>query len=209
MTQSNTRYADNNGAAMTDATRTRAIVDKNSLPIGFPTHRLPAAFWEELGRVVGTFGALEEVLGKAIFALTGTRQYAESEAPQALAAWERTLQHALTDTLRPLIDSFEKAVRGHPDATIQNVDDLLVALRKATPLRNALCHGSWQVPDADGRSQPLFVDRHLAVFDTAVDVPFLQQTQRHVAELVVEVINVVTHMGIQFPGSDGPGKSVW
>jgi hypothetical protein len=43
-----------------------------------------------------------------------------------------------------------------------------------------------------------------------VDVPFLQQTQRHVAELVAEVISVVvTHMGIQFPGSDGPDKPVW
>lgn len=195
---------------MTDATRIRAIVDKDTLPCGFPTHRLPATFWEQLGRVVGTFGALEEVLGKAIFALTGTRRHEESEAPQALAVWEKTLHHALTDTLRPLIASFGKTVRDHPDATIANLDDLLAALREASELRNVLCHGSWQAPDDHGRSKPLFVDRHhLAVFDTAVDVPFLQQTQRHVAELVTEVISVVTHMGIQFPGSDGPGKPVW
>lgn len=194
---------------MTDAKRSRAIVDKDSLPDGFPTHLLPAAFWEQVGRVVGTFGALEEVLGKAIFALTGTRLYEESEAQHALAAWEKTLQHALKDTLRPLIDSFEKAVWEHPESTIVNLDDLLAALREASRLRNVICHGSWQGPDGLGRSKPLFVDTRLAVFDTAVDVRFLQQTQRHVAELVAEVISVITHMGIRFPGSDGPGKPDW
>lgn len=193
---------------MTD-TRSRAVVDKGKLPDGFPTHLLPAGFWEQLGRAVGTFGALEEVLGKAVFALTGTRRCEESEAPQALATWEKTLQQSLTDTLRPLIDSFERAVRGHPDATIENLDDLLAALREASRLRNVLCHGSWRAPDEHGRSRPHFVETRLGVFDTAVDVPFLQQTQRHVAELVAEVITVVTHMGIRFPGSDGSGKPVW
>lgn len=193
---------------MTDAKRSRAIVDKGGLPDGFPTHLLPAAFWEQLGRVVGTFGVLEEVLGKAIFALTGSRRYEESEVQQAFAAWTKTLEHALKDTLKPLIDLFAKAVREHPEATIENLDDLLAALREASRLRNVLCHGSWQPPDELGRSKPLFVDTHLSVFDTAVDIPFLQQTQRHVAELVAEVISVVTHMGIQFPGSDGPGEPV-
>lgn len=159
--------------------------------------------------MVGTFGMLEEVLGKAIFALTGTRRVDESEAAAAVDAWSRVLEHALKDTLGSLVDTFGRAVREHPEATLQNLDDLLDALRKASRLRNALCHGSWQPPDDRGRSTPLFVDKHLNVFDSAVDVAFLQQTQRHAAELVCEVISTITHMGYQFPGSGGPGTPVW
>jgi hypothetical protein len=194
---------------MTDINMGRAVIDKDRLPEAFPTHHLSAAFWEQLGRVVGTFAALEEVLGKAVFALTGTRLVEESEAEQALSAWQSTLEHALKDTLIPLVDSFGRAAREHPDATIENLDDLLDALRAASKLRNVLCHGSWQSPDELGRSKPLFVDKQLRAFDTAVDVPFLEQTQEHVAELLCEVIGVVTHMGLQFPGTDGPGKPVW
>ncbi|MGK2935245.1 MAG: hypothetical protein ACSLFE_08420 [Gemmatimonadaceae bacterium] len=185
------------------------MIDKTRLPYAFPTQLLAASFWEQLGRVVGTFGALEEVLGKAIFALTGTRRIEEAETPQALEVWGKTLEGALTDPLGLLIESFGKAVREHPDATLEDVDDLLAALRAASKLRNALCHGSWQSPDEHGGSKPLFVDKKLNVFDTAVDVPFLKETQRHAADLMCEVISTVTHMGIQFPGSDGPGKPVW
>lgn len=187
----------------------RTLIDKSRLPAAFPTHCLPARFWEELGRVVGTYGLLEEVLGKAIFALTGTRRIEESEAAAALETWKLTLSHALSDPLGPLIDSFGKAVREHPEATLENLDDLLGELRQASKMRNALCHGSWQVPDASGSSKPLFVDKKLNVFDSPVDIAFLQQVQRHGAELVCEVMNTVTHMGFRFPGTIGPGKPVW
>lgn len=180
---------------MPDATQIRAIVDKERLLDGFPTHAHPPAFWEHLGRVIGTFGVLEEVLGKAIFALTGARLLEINDQEAALTTFQRTLESALTDTLNPLIDSFGKAVRGHPQDMIENLDELLGALREAARLRNVLCHGSWQAPDAAGRSIPLFVDKHLKVFDTPVDVPFLAQTQRVAAGLVCEVINVVTHLG--------------
>jgi len=77
---------------MTDSGSGRTIVDKTRLPDAFPTHLFSAAFWEQLG---------------------------------------------------PLIDSFGKAVREHPEATLANPDDLLAALREASKVRNALCRGSW------------------------------------------------------------------
>jgi hypothetical protein len=40
-------------------------------------------FWEALGRTIATFGFLEEVLGKAIFAFTATTQYQESDIDAA------------------------------------------------------------------------------------------------------------------------------
>jgi hypothetical protein len=40
-------------------------------------------FWETLGRTIATFGFLEEVLGKAIFAFTATTRHQESEIDAA------------------------------------------------------------------------------------------------------------------------------
>ena len=89
------------------------------------------------------------------------------------------------------------------------VDDLLTRLREAGALRNVLCHGSWRRPDSQGKSIPLFVNRQKEVFETSVDVAFLQQTQQAVVQLIVNVMNSVTMMGLQFPGSNGPGDVVF
>ncbi len=47
------------------------------------------------------------------------------------------------------------------------------------------------------------------VWDTPIDSAYLQQTQKAVAELACEVVTTVTHMGWQFPGTRGPGKTVF
>jgi hypothetical protein len=106
-----------------------------------------------------------------------------------------------------LIDAYGKAVRNDSEATIENLDELLCELRAASVIRNVLCDGSWRTPDAGGSSLPLFVNRQKKmVWDTSIDIPYLKQTQKAVAELGCAVINTVTHMGWQFPGSRGPGK---
>lgn len=179
-------------------TREPHLIDISNLPASFPTHRHAAAFWENIGRTVATFGFLEEVLGKAIFAFTATTRYPESEAEAAFEKWLPTLERALTDTLAGLIDAYGKAVKGNSEATITNLDDLLGELRKALVIRNVLCHGSWRKPGANGKSLPFFVNRKKMQWDTPIDTAFLQQTQRAVAELACEVMNTVTHMGWQF-----------
>ena len=183
-------------------------VDMDTLPENFPTHRHDSDFWEKLGRAVATYGFLEEVLGKAIFSYTATKQYAASEIDKAFEKWLPKLERALTDPLGSLIDQFEKAVREHPEATMGGLEGLIVNLRKAARLRNVLCHGSWSVPDADGRSVPLFVEKKGNVFDTLIDCAYLDDVQRHVAELSCVVVNSVTQMGWQFPGSNGPGRPI-
>jgi hypothetical protein len=187
----------------------RFTVDIKNLPVSFPTQRHRAAFWENLGRAVATFGFLEEILGKAIFAFTATTPYPESEAEAAFNKWVPTLEKALSDQLGALIDAYGKAVRGNPEATVANLDDLLAELRKAAVIRNVLCHGSWHCPDANGKSLPFFVNKKLMVWDTPIDIAFLQQTQRAVAELTCDVMNTVTLMGLQFPGSRWPGKTIF
>ncbi len=154
------------------------VVDIDSLPPLFPTHLHSPEFWEQLGRTVATFGRLEEVLGRAIFALTATVPYDEAEMEGAYERWLPTLERALTDPLGGLIESYGKSYRSHPDAAFDNFDGLLDELRRASAMRNVLCHGSWRKPDAQGRSLPLFVNRRKEVFCTPVDIEFLRQTQR-------------------------------
>ena len=191
-----------------DGSRDSWIVDPDTLPGGFPTHRHEGRFWESLGRAVGTFGFLEEVLGKAIFALSATKPYDPAEMDAAYEKWVSRLERALTDPLGNLIEDYAKMVREHPDATIEDLDYLVDRLRKASRMRNVLCHGSWQAPNSQGGAVPLFVDRKRNVFDAAVDCDFLDQVQRHVAELSCAVMNSVTRVGWQFPGSSGPGRAI-
>jgi hypothetical protein len=187
----------------------RFVVDITNLPPLFPTHRHSAMFWENLGRTIATFGFLEEVLGKAIFAFSATTSYPENEVEAAFEKWLPTLERALIDPLAGLVDAYAKAVRNNPEAAITNLEDLLSELRKASVIRNVLCHGSWRTPAANGKSLPCFVNRQKMVWDTSIDIAYLQQTQRAVAELACEVVTTVTRMGWQFPGSRGPGKAVF
>lgn len=196
-------------ANMNDKAEKRYIVNRGGLPELYPTHLHEPKLWEALGRTIATFGFLEEILGKAIFSFTATIPYPEDEIQKAYAEWLPKLEHALTDQLGNLINCYGKAVREHPSATISNLDELLDDLREASKIRNVLCHGSWRTPDAAGASIPFFVNRQKEVFDTAVDIDFLNQVQRHTVGLVCAVVESVTHMGWQFPGSIGPGRAIW
>lgn len=187
----------------------RAIIDRKNLPEMFPTHRHEPEFWEHLGRAIASFGFLEEVLGKAIFAFTATRRYSSDEIDAAYEAWLPKLERALTDQLVNLAESYGKAARENPDTTTENVSDLVEHIKEAAVIRNVLCHGSWRTPNSNGASIPLFVNRKKEIFDTAIDVVYLQQVQIHVAELSCCVVDTVTHMGWQFPGGAGPGKRIW
>ena len=180
-------------------------LDIASLPESYPTMHLPAEFWELLGRAIATFGFLEEILGKAIFAMTATKLYDdEQELTDAYEKWNSVLEKALYDQLGNLISSYEKAATAR-DIKIADFSSLVAELRSAVDLRNVLCHGSWKFPDEHGHSVPLFVNRKMEIFETAIDVEFLRTTQRAVAELSCEVINTVTIAGWQFPGTNGPG----
>ena len=193
---------------MNDDAVNRSIIDRDKLPPLFPTHRQSPQFWEQLGRTIATYGFLEEVLGKAIFAFTATRNYSLGEIDSAYQAWLSQLKRALTDQLWRLAESFGKAARDNPATTTENIDELVEGIKKAAAIRNVLCHGSWPTPNADGASVPLFVNQKNEVFDTAIDIAYLKQVQAHVVGLACSVIDTVTHRGWQFPGGPGPGKPI-
>lgn len=187
----------------------RSIIDMDMLPDQFPTHLHSAHFWEQLGRTIATFGFLEEVLAKAVFALTATRKYSPEEVDEAYSLWLPSLEKALTSQLYSLADQYEKAAWSYPNFTTENVDVLVGAIKEVSQIRNVLCHGSWQNPDEEGRSLPFFVNRHKKKFESLVDIAYLKQVQRHTMELSCGVINSVTHMGWQFPGSNGAGIPIY
>ena len=179
-------------------------VNRNALPAAFPTHTHSPLFWEQLGRTIATFGFLEEILGKAIFAFTGTRAYSSDEIKEALKAWAPKLEKALTDQLKTLADSYGKAVKENQNATVENIDSLIQSIKDAADIRNILCHASWRPPDAEGRSLPFFVDRKRRVIETPMDIQYLKGVQDCIVDLACGVIDSVTQMGWTFPGNDEP-----
>lgn len=192
----------------TNALRTW-IVDVDRLPAQFPTNQMDNAFWESLGRTVATFGYLESILGRAVFALTATTPYKNSEIEEAYEKWLPTLERALTGALGSLISDYANAVRQHPNADDTELDILLNELIKASKLRNALCHGTWEPPNSQGASRPFFIDRKLQLFETPIDRKKMDQIRQRVTELSCEVINSVTQLGFQFPGTSGPGTPIY
>jgi hypothetical protein len=166
-------------------------------------------FWEMLGRVVGTYGFLEEIISKAIFCFTATKTCPEGDLDIECEKWLRTLERSLYETLSPLVELYAKSVREHPRWEGNDFDCLVDRLKEAAVIRNILCHGSWRAPDEQGACLPLFVNRKKETFDASIDLEFLCRTQSAVAELACAVINTVTAMGWQFPGSQGPGAPIW
>jgi hypothetical protein len=185
------------------------LINRSGLPASFPTHAHEPALWEALGRAVATFGFLQEMLLRAIFALTVTTPYVESEIELVYNMWVAKITRSLSDPLGNLIDKYGSAVRDHPNTKIDDFDTLLADLREACKIRNAICHGSWRKPDSEGLSVLFYVNRQDEIFDTPIGVAFLEQLQRSTMDLACSVIDTVTHMGWQFPGSNGPGHVVW
>jgi hypothetical protein len=186
-----------------------SYIDRDTLPALYPTHAHPGPFWEQLGRTVGTFGLLEEVLGKAIFAFTAIRDYSEDEIENAYKAWLPKLERALSDQLCQLAKSYGTAVKESQHSTVENLDELVQAIKDAAKVRNILCHASWRVPDEERKSLPFFVSFKNEVCETKFDIASLRQIQYHVRELACAVIDSVTQTGYAFPGGIGPGERIW
>lgn len=185
------------------------MIAQDQIPAHWPTHTHSSAFWEALGRAVGTFGFLEETLGRAIFALSGTRRYPPEEIDGQHEKWVKKLEKAISDPLGPLIVSFETELRDHPDIVAVDIGRLVADLNALLPIRNAICHASWRAPSPEGFSTPLFVSKKLMIFETPIDVQYLTHVQTGTVDLILTIIGTVTSLGVQFPGSSGPGTPIW
>jgi hypothetical protein len=185
------------------------VIDRDKLDSDFPTQFQPSALWEELGRTVASFGFLEEMLGKAIYALTGTMEFDPAGDPEAFNNWIKTLEKALTDQLGALITRYAQALSENEKTKDKDYSNQIAGLKQAKDIRNALCHGSWGKPDDEGRTVPKFVNRKLEIFETPVDGHFLHRTREALRDMICDVLDSVTSVGYQFPGSDSPGEQLW
>lgn len=186
-----------------------SYMNRDTLPALYPTHAHPGPFWEQLGRTVGAFGFLEEVLRKAIFAFTAIQNYSEDEIENAYKAWLPKLKKASSDQLYRLAKSYGAAVKESQHSTVKNIDELVQAIKDAARVRNILCHASWRVPDEEGKSLPFFVSFENEVCETKFDIASFCQIQDHVRELACAVIDSVAQTGYAFPGGNGPGERIW
>jgi hypothetical protein len=185
------------------------VIDRDKLDPDFPTQSQTPLLWEELGRTVASFGFLEEMLGKAIYALTGTQEFDPAGDPEAFNVWIRTLEKALTDQLGGLIIRYEEALSENQRTKGKDYAQHIAELKSAKDIRNALCHGSWGKPDGEGQTVPKFVNRNLEIFETPIGVSFLNQTRSAVRHIICDVLDSVTSVGYQFPGSGSPGEQLW
>jgi len=149
------------------------------------------------------------VLGKAIFAFTATTIFDEKDAIEHLAKWDKQLHQALTDTLWPLAEVYGKVMRDHQESDFKNLEGLVEDIKKASKIRNALCHGSWHAPDSSGATDLYYFDKKDGKFDTRIDIEWLRRVHDHVVVLICTVIDSVTVMGWEFPGGAGPGEPIW
>jgi hypothetical protein len=102
------------------------------------------------------------------------------------------------------------AARKHDCFPPINIDELEKRIKEAAKIRNAICHGSWRIPDETGKSALFYyTENKWESFDNLVDVNFLKQVQYGTAEIIYDVMSSITLMGFQFPGSSGPGKSIY
>lgn len=182
----------------------------DELPAFYPTHKHSGQFWEALGRAVASFGFLENVLARAIFAFTATTRYPESEIEEEYKKWITKLENSLSDTLIPLIETYDSSVKNSGHSLPEHFIDLIDELKRVSEYRNVLCHGCWDAPDENGSSTPFYVrKRDKMKFTTAIDINILKNIQRSVSQLIVAIIETVTTLGYRFPGSRGPGSEIW
>ena len=189
----------------------REIIDRERLPKMFPTHRHDPEFWEYLGRAIASFGFLEDTLKKAYLVFSGTTPIAPEEAEEAVEKWGIKVEKVMTMQLWNLAKEFEDAATANPSRSTENVGELVADIKKATELRNILCHGTWMLPDNEGKSLPRFSKKDRATgkivqFSDNIGIEYLSQVQAHVTDLICSVVDTITHMGYQFPGGAGPGK---
>ncbi|MDT1061119.1 hypothetical protein RM190_04555 [Paracoccus sp. CPCC 101403] len=165
--------------------------------IGAPpeTHyTLPADFAATLGHCVATFGWLEEIIKRTIYALDKAR-LADDLTERELHAWLSRMSSLADDSMGTLIEQLDAAMRRHPG--LPDRDRLTQHLNEIKRQRNLLCHASWRPTDDPARWHPAFVNMKGEIFDHALTVAELEAIGRTTVEIGNRVLGVMRATGIQ------------
>ena len=188
------------------------VVDRARLPDDWPTNRGSPAFWEELGRTVAAFTHLEDMLARAYFGLTASRQYADmEEATAAFPQWEKALKELLTDSSYSLTSKLRKAFRDDARVPDEFAGDIIAHLDALRVWRNALCHGAWQEFAGDGSTSLRHFrkgDDGPEFLDSRLTIETISSIRAEAVALTVDVVDILSAAGVHFPGTKLPGADL-
>ena len=188
------------------------VVDRARLPEHWPTNGGSSAFWEQLGRTVATFSHLEDMMARAWFGLTATREFEDMEqAEAAFPKWEKTLKESLTDSLHSLTKKLKKAFGDDDRVPDEIAGAYLARLDELRVWRNALCHGAWQGFEDDGSVGLRHFrrgDEGSESLENRLSAETLSSIRAVTVDLTADLVDILSAAGIRFPGTALPGAAV-
>ena len=188
------------------------VVDRARLPEHWPTNRGSSAFWELLGRTVATFSHLEDMMVRAWFGLTATREFEDMEqAEAAFSRWEKALKESLTDSLHSLTKKLKRAFDDDNRVPDEVAGAYLARLGELRVWRNALCHGAWQGFKDDGSVGLRHFrrgDEGPESLENRLSVETLSSIRGAAADLTADLVDILSAAGVRFPGTALPGAAI-
>lgn len=170
-------------------------------------YTLPGDFAAALGQCVASFGWLEEVIKRAIYALDRAR-LADDLTPEELQAWLTRIGGIADDSMGTLIEQLDAAMRRHPGLRDRNqITDRLGEIRL---YRNLLCHASWRPTDRKTHWHPAFVSAKGEVHDTAMTRADLDAIAQATLEAGTRVTAIMQATGVEshWAGDDAGSGAV-
>lgn len=174
--------------------------------IGAPpeTHYdLPAELAAALGQCVASFGWLEEIIKRTIYALDRAR-LADDLTEEELQAWLARIGGIADDSMGTLIEQLDAAMRRHPGLRDRNkITDRLGEIRLE---RNLLCHASWRPTERKTHWHPAFVSSRGEVQRQPLSVEDLERIREATVEVGARVLRVMRATGEEgyWAGDDEP-----
>ncbi|MBD9525341.1 hypothetical protein [Paracoccus sp. PAR01] len=156
-------------------------------------HPLPADFAAGLGQCVASFGWLEEIIKRTIFALDKAR-LADDLTHKQLQSWMVRMGHLADDSMGTLIDQLDAAMRRHPG--LHDRDRITDRLNRIKHQRNLLCHASWRPTENPGRWHPAFVSTKGEVYQPDLSLEDLTRIREETMRIGAEVLRVMRATGI-------------
>lgn len=149
---------------------------------------LPPDLAAELGQTIASFGHLEDMLKRAIFAMERARLDG-GIGERDFRGWLARMDHVATDSLGTLIDRLERTLirAEHADP------DLIAQLNEVKGWRNLLCHAAWQ-PTAAGSWQPVFVNTGGEIFDSTLTVEDLRAIRAMTMDSARRSARIIHHI---------------
>ena len=153
---------------------------------------LPGDFAQALGQTIASFGWLEEIIKRTIYALDRAR-LADDLTHDELQTSLTHMGNIADDSMGTLIEQLDAAMRRHPGLHERTpITDRLAEIKQQ---RNLLCHASWRPTAEKGRWHPAFVNTGGKVFDRSFTAEELESIRQATVDIGTRVLRVMRATG--------------